>query len=73
LRASELTNLTNILALLQWDQEVMMPTGGAAGRAAQFSALSTIVHRKICDPDLVRFVSSEARSRISSIVFIVFL
>jgi len=45
LRASELTNLTNILALLQWDQEVMMPTGGAAGRAAQFSALSTIVHR----------------------------
>jgi len=52
LRASELTNLTNILALLQWDQEVMMPTGGAAGRAAQFSALSTIVHRKICDPDL---------------------
>ena len=52
LRATELTNLNNILALLQWDQEVMMPTGGAAGRAAQFSILSTIIHRKICDPGL---------------------
>ena len=52
LRATELTNLNNILALLHWDKEVMMPTGGAAGRAAQFSVLSTIVHQKICDPRL---------------------
>lgn len=51
-RGTELTNLHNILALLQWDQEVMMPGGGAAGRAAQFAALSTIVHQKITDPVL---------------------
>ena len=52
LRAEELTNLNNILALLQWDQEVMMPPGGADGRAAQFEVLSTIVHQKICAPRL---------------------
>jgi carboxypeptidase Taq len=52
IRATELTHLNNILALLQWDQEVMLPTGGAAGRAAQFSVLSTIVHQKITDPAL---------------------
>jgi carboxypeptidase Taq len=51
-KARELTNLNSIMALLQWDQEVMMPDGGAAGRAEQFSALSTIVHQKITDPAL---------------------
>ncbi len=50
--ATELTNLNNILALLQWDQEVMMPAGGADGRAGQFSVLSTVMHRKITDPAL---------------------
>jgi len=52
LRATELTNLNNILALLQWDQEVMMPAGAAEGRASQFSVLTTIVHQKISDPIL---------------------
>ena len=51
-KAKELTNLNSIMALLQWDQEVMMPSGGAAGRAEQFSVLSTIVHQKITAPDL---------------------
>jgi len=52
LRSAELTNLNNILALLQWDQEVMMPAGATNGRALQFSLLSTIVHKKISDPIL---------------------
>ncbi len=49
-RATELTNLNNILALLQWDQEVMLPVGASDGRASQFSVLSTIIHQKITDP-----------------------
>ena len=52
LRAAELTNLNNILALLQWDQEVMMPPAATADRAGQFSTLSTIIHRKVTDPGL---------------------
>src|SRR5210317_2032272 len=51
-KARELTNLNSIMALLQWDQEVMMPSGGAAGRAEQFSVLSTILHQKITAPAL---------------------
>jgi carboxypeptidase Taq len=51
-RAEELTNLNNIMALLQWDQEVMMPPAATAERASQFSLLSVIIHQKITDPDL---------------------
>jgi carboxypeptidase Taq len=51
-KSQELTNLNSIMALLQWDQEVLMPPGGADGRADQFSVLSTIVHQKITDPGL---------------------
>ncbi len=39
-RATELTNLNNILALLQWDQEVMMPPAASPERAEQFGVLS---------------------------------
>jgi carboxypeptidase Taq len=52
LKAKELTNLNNILALLQWDQEVMMPPAATNDRAAQFSSLSTIIHKKITGPAL---------------------
>jgi carboxypeptidase Taq len=52
IRATELTNLNSILALLQWDQEVMLPAGASSGRASQFSVLSTIIHQKITDPVL---------------------
>jgi carboxypeptidase Taq len=51
-RATELTNLNNILALLQWDQEIMMPTAASAERADQFAVLSSIIHQKISDPDI---------------------
>ena len=52
LRATELTYLNNIMALLNWDQEVMMPPAATSDRAGQFSVLSTIIHKKITDPDL---------------------
>ena len=68
LRATELTNLNNIMALLQWDQEVMMPPAATADRASQFSTLSAIIHRKITDPvlgDLLK-QASENTSRFSA-------
>ena len=52
LRATELTNLNNIMALLHWDQEVMMPPGATKDRASQFATLSTIIHKRITDPVL---------------------
>ena len=56
LKAREVTNLNSILALLQWDQEVMLPSGGAEGRAGQFSALSAIVHQKVTSPVLGKII-----------------
>ena len=44
-KAKELTHLNSILALLQWDQEIMLPSGGATGRAEQLSVLSTIIQK----------------------------
>jgi carboxypeptidase Taq len=61
-KATELTNLNSILALLQWDQEVMMPSGGVAGRGEQFSVLSTIIHQKITDPGLGAILQELAES-----------
>jgi carboxypeptidase Taq len=62
LRTAELTNLNNILALLQWDQEVMMPPAATADRAGQFSTLSTIIHRKITDPVLGNLLKEAAEN-----------
>ncbi len=45
-RSSELTDLHHIMALLQWDQEVQIPTNAAQDRAGQLATLSTIIHRK---------------------------
>jgi carboxypeptidase Taq len=52
LRATELANLNNIMALLQWDQEVVMPPAATTDRAGQVSVLSTIIHQKITAPAL---------------------
>jgi carboxypeptidase Taq len=50
--SSELTQLSHILSLLSWDQEVMMPPAATAGRARQMAVLSTIIHRKMVSDDL---------------------
>ena len=59
-RATELTNLNNILALLHWDQEVMMPPGATRDRASQFATLSTIIHKRITDPVLGNLLQQAA-------------
>jgi carboxypeptidase Taq len=60
LRATELTNLNNIMALLQWDQEVMMPAAATKDRACQFSTLSTIIHKRVTDPALGNLLQKAA-------------
>ena len=60
LHATELTNLNNILALLHWDQEVMMPPGATRDRASQFATLSTIIHKRITDPVLGNLLQQAA-------------
>ncbi len=45
-RSAEINDLNSIVALLQWDQEVLMPSRAAENRADQFATLSGIIHRK---------------------------
>lgn len=59
-KATELTTLNNILALLHWDQEVMMPTAATGDRAGQLAVLSSIVHRKITDSELGELLQGAA-------------
>jgi len=67
LKAGELTNLNSIMALLQWDQEVMLPHDGSAARAGQISILSTLIHQKITAPGLGKILAilSEIRDHSS--------
>ena len=57
-RAAELSDLHHVMALMQWDQEVMLPVRAAAERAQQFATMSGIVHRKEVDPGLAELIST---------------
>ncbi|MDH3360488.1 MAG: hypothetical protein OEL55_06410, partial [Desulfobulbaceae bacterium] len=56
-RAAELSDLHHVMALMQWDQEVMLPVHGSAERAQQFATMSAIIHRKEVDPVLGELIS----------------
>ena len=45
-------NLNEVMGVLHWDQEVMMPEGGINARAMQFSVLSTMRHEMVVDNKL---------------------
>jgi carboxypeptidase Taq len=49
-RAAELADLHGIGALLFWDQNTMMPAGGAGARADQLATLEGIAHAKLTEP-----------------------
>jgi carboxypeptidase Taq len=57
-RAGELSDLSGIGGLLLWDQNTMMPSGGAGARADQFSALERILHDRITDPALAKLLDT---------------
>lgn len=51
-RMEELSDLGSALRLLGWDQHVMMPPGGAAGRGRVLATMQGIAHTRLTDPDL---------------------
>lgn len=58
--SAEITDLNNIMALLQWDQEVLMPERAAKERGAQFATLSRIIHRRLVSSELGELLQEEA-------------
>ncbi|PSQ47068.1 carboxypeptidase [Halobacteriales archaeon SW_6_65_15] len=50
-RVERLSYLRNASSVLRWDQQVMMPEGGAPARAKQSSALSAVTHDVLTDEE----------------------
>jgi carboxypeptidase Taq len=57
-RAREISDLNGIGGLLLWDQNTMMPPGGAGARADQFEALERIQHDRLTDPGLAKLLDA---------------
>ena len=55
---AELKDLVGIASLLAWDQQVMMPSGGAAARADQLSTLGRIIHARATSPELGKLLDA---------------
>ncbi len=54
----ELKDFDRIAALLAWDQQVMMPPGGAAARADQLSTLGRLIHERATSPRLGKLLDA---------------
>ncbi len=55
-RLSRLSDLGRIGRVLGWDQQVMMPPGGAAARAEQLGTLGRIAHEALIDDEVGRLL-----------------
>jgi carboxypeptidase Taq len=51
-RLAEIADLGKTMALLSWDQQVMMPLQGAAIRAEQMATVGRIAHQKFTSPEV---------------------
>lgn len=51
-RLLDIQHLKDAAALLSWDQETYMPSGGGQTRAEQLATLQTLAHAKFVSPDI---------------------
>lgn len=51
-KLKELSQLEQIMGILHWDQEVIMPAGGADARGGQLASLAGVIHEKVTDPNI---------------------
>ena len=57
-RLAEITDLSALGALMFWDQNTMMPPGGAAARADMADTLQRTLHARETDPELGRLLDA---------------
>src|SRR4051794_4360213 len=55
-RLAEVSDLGKTMALLSWDQQVMMPPRGAELRAEQLATIGRIAHEKFTAPEVGRLL-----------------
>jgi carboxypeptidase Taq len=65
-RQQRLTNLSNAAMHLGWDQQVMMPEGGAPARSEQMSALSATRHELLVADEVGEWLDSVADADLSA-------
>ncbi|MBU53122.1 MAG: carboxypeptidase M32 [Deltaproteobacteria bacterium] len=56
-RFRELHHLGSISELLDWDKEVMMPSGGTDQRAEETAVLSSLHHQRLTDPQVGEWIA----------------
>ena len=61
-RFSELADLGQINSILSWDQQVIMPPGGASSRATQLATLAGLLHERTTDSKLVALLKRLRKS-----------
>ncbi len=49
-RVGELEALDEVAQLLEWDQQTMMPAGGASHRGKHLAAISGLQHARVAEP-----------------------
>ena len=59
-RLAELVDLRNTAQLLQWDQQTMMPPGGAAARAESLATVERISHDQFVSDHTGRLLDAAA-------------
>ena len=53
---AEIDDLERTVAILGWDQQVMMPPRGAGVRAEQLATVGRIAHEKFTSPEIGRLL-----------------
>jgi carboxypeptidase Taq len=59
-RLAELSDLGALAALAEWDQLVMMPSAGGAGRAMQMGALARLAHERATSEEIGDWIAQLA-------------
>jgi carboxypeptidase Taq len=54
---AEIADLSNVTRLLEWDQQTMMPAGGASGRAEALATLRRVSHEKFVSEETGRLLA----------------
>jgi carboxypeptidase Taq len=57
-RAEVLASLGRVQSLLFWDQNTMMPPRGATARGDHQATVETILHERLCDPEVGRLLDA---------------
>lgn len=60
-RIKPIYNIGQVMELLHWDQQVMMPEDGIKARSQQISTLSRIRHQLLADEELSTIIEEESR------------